>query len=54
MSISRRAMSFVLLILHYDPVMKRMICADNEAITAESTLKDNNIFTYCDNNPVNN
>lgn len=34
--------------------MKRMICADNEAITAESTLKDNNIFTYCDNNPVNN
>lgn len=39
---------------YYDPVMKRMICADNEAITAESTLKDNNIFTYCDNNPVNN
>ena len=31
-----------------------MICADNEAITAEATLKDNNIFTYCDNNPVNN
>ena len=39
---------------YYDPVMKRMICVDNEAITAESTLKDNNIFTYCDNNPVNN
>ena len=39
---------------YYDPVMKRMICADDEDITAESKLKDNNIFTYCDNNPINN
>ena len=37
---------------HYDPVMKRMICADDESLTADSTLNNNNLFAYCDNNPV--
>ena len=38
---------------YYDPVMKRMICADDENVTDDSTLNNNNLFAYCDNNPVN-
>ena len=38
---------------YYDPVMKRMICADDENITEDSTMSNHNLFTYCDNNPVN-
>ena len=38
---------------YYDPVMKRMICADDESLTADATLNNNNLFAYCDNNPVN-
>ena len=38
---------------YYDPVVKRMLCADDEGLTAGASLNDNNLFTYCDNNPVN-
>ena len=38
---------------YYDPVMKRMIASDDESLTADATLNNNNLFAYCDNNPVN-
>lgn len=38
---------------YYDPVMKRMIASDDESLTTGSTLNNNNLFAYCDNNPVN-
>ena len=38
---------------YYDPVMKRMLCADDENITEDSTMSNHNLFTYCDNNSVN-
>ena len=38
---------------YYDPVMKRMLCADDESLTSGAALNNNNLFTYCDNNPVN-
>lgn len=38
---------------YYDPVVKRMLCADDESLTAEASLTNNNLFAYCDNNPVN-
>ena len=39
---------------YYDPVMKRMICADDEKLSAKATLKDNNLFEYCNNDPIRN
>lgn len=36
---------------YYDPVMKRMICADDENLIL-STSVNNNLFAYCENNPV--
>ena len=39
---------------YYDPVMKRMICADDEIfIGATNSLLSHNLFTYCENSPVN-
>ena len=38
---------------YYDPVVKRMLCADDESLTAGAALNNNNLFSYCDNNPVN-
>ena len=38
---------------YYDPVMKRMIASDDESLTSDATLNNNNLFAYCDNNPVN-
>ena len=38
---------------YYDPVVKRMLCADDEGLTAGAALNNNNLFSYCDNNPVN-
>ena len=38
---------------YYDPVMKRMIASDDESLTTGATLNNNNLFAYCDNNPVN-
>lgn len=38
---------------YYDPVMKRMIASDDESATSASTIINNNLFSYCDNNPVN-
>lgn len=37
---------------YYDPVMKRMIASDDESLTSDATLNNNNLFAYCDNNPV--
>ena len=38
---------------YYDLVVKRMLCADDESLTAGAALNNNNLFSYCDNNPVN-
>ena len=38
---------------YYDPVVKRMLCADDEDIVDDANLNDNNLFSYCDNNPSN-
>ena len=38
---------------YYDPVVKRMLSADDENTTDNAELNDNNLFSYCDNNPVN-
>ena len=38
---------------YYDPVVKRMLCADDENIVDDADLNDNNLFSYCDNNPSN-
>lgn len=38
---------------YYDPVVKRMLSADDENTTDDAELNDNNLFSYCDNNPVN-
>ena len=38
---------------YYDPVMKRMIASDDESATSASTIINNNLFSYCDNNPIN-
>lgn len=37
---------------YYDPVMKRMVYADDESVSEKATLRDHNLFSYCDNNPV--
>ena len=38
---------------YYDPTMKRFICSDrSEMIDALDGLKDINLYSYCDNNPV--
>lgn len=37
---------------YYDPVVKRMLSADDENITDDATLEDNNLFAYCDNEPI--
>ena len=37
---------------YYDPVMKRMIASDDESLTTGATLNNNNLFAYCDNNPI--
>ena len=36
---------------YYDPVMKRMICADDENLILNTSV-NNNLFAYCENNPV--
>ncbi|MBU5489448.1 RHS repeat domain-containing protein [Butyricicoccus intestinisimiae] len=38
---------------YYDPVMKKMVYADDESVSEKATLRDHNLFSYCDNNPVN-
>lgn len=38
---------------YYDPVVKRMLSADDESLTTGAMLNNNNLFSYCDNNPVN-
>ena len=37
---------------YYDPVVKRMLCADDESLTAGASLNNNNLFAYCENNPI--
>ena len=37
---------------YYDPVMKRMVYADDKSVSEKATLRDHDLFSYCDNNPV--
>ena len=37
---------------YYDPVMKRMIASDDQSLIDEAGIKDNNLFSYCDNEPI--
>ena len=37
---------------YYDPVVKRMLCADDESLLVGATLENNNLLAYCNNNPV--
>ena len=37
---------------YYDPVMKRMIASDDQSLIDEAGIKDNNLFLYCDNEPI--
>lgn len=38
---------------YYDPIVKQMLSADDESLTTGAMLNNNNLFSYCDNNPVN-
>ena len=37
---------------YYDPGIRRFISADDESTVSGATITDNNLFAYCDNNPV--